>query len=225
MYAIMKKEFLSLFKSFKSIAVVAFFILVTYLVSKFLTNFPLKIGMDSTSPYVFSIRALVILFGFLFGLSLSHDTLNREIESQTIRYLLPRTSRINIILGKFIGIYLFWFISITVSFLIISYFAKEFSYIDYIQMLAYMAYVAGITILLSLVLRRSTYTMFLSAILGIVIPAFSAWTIAPNSKVSFLKYIFPIYYTTLKNGLMLMPFLMALVLLGITLILFKRSDF
>ena len=123
MYTLMWREFFSLLKSFKSIAVVAFFILVTFIISRFLGKLPYQFALGNTSPFLLSIRFLVGAFGFLFGLALSHDILNREMESQTIRYLVTKTPRINLIAGKSLGIYLFWIFSVTVSFIIISYYA------------------------------------------------------------------------------------------------------
>jgi ABC-2 type transport system permease protein len=245
MYTIMWKEFFSLLKSFKSIAVVAFFILVTFLMSRFFSNFPILFFRGDMSPFLLSILFLVGAFGFLFGLSLSHDTLNREIESQTIRYLVTKTPRTNLIIGKSLGIYLFWIFSITVSFLIISYYAESFFVFNYIQLLCFMAYVVGLTVLLSFFIKKTTYSMFISVILGILIPALGAWmtmikvdwdtlmfTLPVNQTSGnflyfipyFLKFLLPYYYFNLQNALSLMPLFLGVLFIIIVIILFKRSD-
>lgn len=245
MYTIMWKEFFSLLKSFKSIAVVAFFILVTFIISRFLNNLPFQFIEGNMSPFLLSIRLLVGAFGFLFGLTLSHDILNREMESQTIRYLVTKTSRIHLILGKSLGVYLFWIFSITVSFIIISYYAESFFLFSYIQLLSFMAYVVGLTILLSFFIKKTSYSMFISVILGILIPTLGVWvttiqldwntltfTLPVNDTTGnflyfipyFLKFLLPYYYFSLENALSLLPFLLGIIFIIITIILFKRSD-
>lgn len=245
MYTILWKEFFSLFKSFKSIAVVAFFIFVTFVISRFLGKFPFLLEQGTMSPFLLSIRFLVGAFGFLFGMALSHDILNREIESQTIRYLVTKTPRIHLITGKSLGVYLFWVLSITISFLIISYYAKSLFFLSYIQLLSFMAYVVGLTIFLSYFIKRTTYSMFISVILGIIIPALGAFvtgikinwdslifTLPTNTTTDnllvfipyYLKFLLPYYYFPLENGLTLLPFFMGVLFITIVTILFKRSD-
>jgi ABC-2 type transport system permease protein len=245
MYTIMWKEFFSLLKSFKSIAVVAFFILVTFIISRFLNKLPFQFIDGNMSPYLLSIRFLVGAFGFLFGLALSHDILNREIESQTIRYLVTKIPRAQLIIGKSLGVYLFWIVSITISFLIISYYARSFFLFSYVQLLSFMAYVLGLTILLSFFIRKTTYSMFISVILGILLPALGVWVTnidvdwntftfsVPLNNTSenllyfipyFFKFLFPYYYYSLDNALSLLPFVIGILFIIIVIILFKRSD-
>lgn len=224
MYAIMRREFLSLFKSFKSIAVVAFFLLVSFYISKYISGIGFQLGSSSSSPYVIGIGTLVLLFGFLFGLTLSHDTINREMESQTIRYLVPKTRRLDIIIGKYLGIFLFWVVSITLSFLIISFYAKHFYIMNYLQLLSFMSYVISVTFMLSFFVKRSTYSMFLSVILGLFLPAIGFYVTYTESFWQYFKYLFPYFYLLKYNGLVVIPFLLAAAMLALVLTLFQRSD-
>jgi ABC-2 type transport system permease protein len=226
MLAIMQKEFTALFKSFKSLAVIFFFLIITFAISRSFhqnLSFLQQSGSD-TSPYVSSIRGLLIFFGFLFGMTLSHDSINREIESQTIRYLVPKINRQSIIIGKFLGILFFWIVSITISFSVISIYAKKIYLIDYIQMIGYIGYVISLTILLSMVVRKSTYTMFIAVFLGILLPGLGLWTTFTPSHWGVVKYLFPFYYILDHSVKNMIPFVFSALFLIITISIFTRRD-
>ncbi|WP_028544665.1 hypothetical protein [Paenibacillus taiwanensis] len=76
MYTIAKREFLSLFKSFKSVAIVLLFVVFAFSISNFVKSNPTLFLNENSNPYVSGIRFLTTIFGFLFVLTLSHDVLN-----------------------------------------------------------------------------------------------------------------------------------------------------
>jgi ABC-2 type transport system permease protein len=229
MKAIVEKEFKSLFKSFKSIAVIAFFLLVCFATSKFFSS---NLGMlhmlqknNAQSVYVSSIRALVMFLGFLFVLSLSHDVMNREVENQTIRFLVTKCSRNSIIIGKFFGICLFWFICILFSFIVISLFAKQIFVFDFLQIMCFIAYAISLTILISLLIKKPSHTTFISILLGIAIPVLGLWSVSSTKVISeIVKYILPYYYILKGGYYIIVPFLLSILMLVVALAMFQRRD-
>src|SRR5690606_30902758 len=111
MYTLAKREFINLFKGIKSIIVVVILLITSYYSAKF-SNL-LMSGIELTAKeaeniHTFGLLGLMLLFGQLFVTGLSHDSINRETHERTIRFLVTRTSRTSIIIGKFIGIWMFW---------------------------------------------------------------------------------------------------------------------
>src|SRR5690625_5191418 len=114
MLAISKREFIQSFKGIKSIIIIAIFLATAYYSARF-SDWLLSMNLDFTSQemeliHTFAISALIMFFGMMFAMGLSHDAINREMHERTIRFLVTRTSRTSIIIGKFLGITLFWFV-------------------------------------------------------------------------------------------------------------------
>lgn len=118
MFAIAKREFFQLFKGFKSIAIILMLLVPTYYFAKFSSMFESALELtpdEADMAHSAGLLVVMIVFGQLFVMGLSHDTMNREMHERTMRFLLTRTSRRSIVAGKFLGILAFWFACITVS--------------------------------------------------------------------------------------------------------------
>lgn len=136
MLAIATKEFVEMMKSFKSLFIIALFVLSSYFMSSFVSKNVVSIGTD-TNNYVSVTRILILLFGFLFVLMLSHDLISRETSTKTIRFLITKTSRTSIIVGKFLGVAAFWLFSLGISITIVSFFAKDFLWFTFLQLYSF----------------------------------------------------------------------------------------
>ncbi|MEW9110749.1 ABC transporter permease subunit [Cytobacillus gottheilii] len=229
MFVISKREFFSLFKSIKSIIIIAILLATAYYSSKFsnaLTNLVDFTADEMNYVHTIGLLSLLLLFGQLFVLGLSHDCINRETHERTMRFLVTRTSRLSILFGKFLGIVLFWTVCVTISFLIISIFARQFDFFSFFQVMSLLIYQISLTILLSTIIPKPGITMFLGILLGIAFPIFGMWiTFTSNEWVSWLKYVTPFYYLEHDNYLFLIINLLAAFLLFISAAIFTRREF
>ncbi|MED3660688.1 ABC transporter permease [Ureibacillus terrenus] len=177
------------------------------------------------SAYVSSIRALVMFLGFLFVMSLSHDAINREVENQTIRFLVTKSARSSIVIGKFLGIFLFWLICILCSFIVIGLFAKQIFVFDFLQIMCFIAYAVSLTILISLVIKKPSHTTFASILLGIALPVVGLWSVISTKFISeIIKYILPYYYIVKGGYYIIFPFFLSILMLLTALAIFQRRD-
>lgn len=228
MGVIAQREFFHLFKGIKSIIIVAILFVTAYYSAKFSNFFLLDPSLEFTSKeaediHVWGIIGVILLFGQLFVMGLSHDTINRETHERTARFLVTRTSRASIIVGKFLGILLFWFVCVTIAFLLTSIFSKKFNVFIFSQTISLLTYQIALTILLSVLLPKPGFTMFLGVLLGIASPIFGFWVwFTQNEWVSWLKYINPYYYLFREDNTFLLIFLMAGMMLFIAHFLFQR---
>ncbi|MFD2627424.1 ABC transporter permease [Oceanobacillus kapialis] len=231
MLAICKREFIESFKGFKSIIVIAIFLVTAYYSADF-SNFLLSLDADFTSEeeqilHTFGIAALIMVFGMLFVMGLSHDTVNREVHERTIRFLVTRTSRSSIIIGKFLGIALFWVVCLLASFLIITIFVHEFDVTTFLQSTSLAIYYSAVTVLVSVLIKKPGFTMFLSVVVGIAFPIFNGWvTYTSNAWFSWMKYFLPFYYLDdlSLNYKLFVVLLLAGVLVMIALLVFRRRE-
>lgn len=102
-------EFKQLFKSTKSILT----IVIIFILSTFVSTLPFIAAHQdkweqAKDPYSIGNELVMSLFGFFLIFLLSHDILSREIHLKTIRFLVSKTTRLNIIIGKYLGLMLFW---------------------------------------------------------------------------------------------------------------------
>ncbi|WP_445505498.1 ABC transporter permease [Niallia sp. 03091] len=228
MYVIGKREFFSLFKGIKSIIILIILLATSYYSAKFANLIKSGIELPASEAediHTVGLMFLILIFGQLFVMSLSHDSMNREIHERTVRFLVTRTSRTSIVMGKFLGIWIFWFVCVLTSFLIISIFAKKFDVFLFLQTMSLLAYQIAFAILLSVLISKPGITMFLGIVVGLVFPILGFWiTLTSNVYVSWIKYITPFYYLDLNNY----TFLVVLIFSGILLIIanqiFKRRE-
>lgn len=227
MLAISKREFIESFKGIKPIIIIAIFLITAYYSGKF-SDLLLSENIDFTAEeleviHTIAISGLLIIFGMLFVMGLSHDTMNREMHERTIRFLVTRTSRSAIIIGKFVGIWLFWIVCLVTSFLVISIFVHKFDMITLFQATSLVAYYLALTILLSVLIPKPGFTMFLSIVLGIAFPIFNSWTVfTSNAWVSWMKYPLPFYYIDERNFNFIGILLLVGVILFIAVAIFNR---
>ncbi|MDX8046824.1 ABC transporter permease subunit [Gracilibacillus sp. S3-1-1] len=109
MLHILKQEFIDAFKSVRSILILFFITFTSYQSATFIDNNPsfinefMESGGEEGSVYTAAIALIVLVFGFLFVFATSHDLINKEIELKTMRLLVTKVSRLEIMLGKFLG--------------------------------------------------------------------------------------------------------------------------
>ncbi|MFJ7939082.1 ABC transporter permease [Peribacillus sp. NPDC096622] len=228
MYIIGKREFINLFKGIKSVIIVMMLLVTSYYSAKF--SNVLESGMELTAKeaeniHTVGLLTLIVLFGQLFVMGLSHDSLNRETHERTIRFLVTRTSRTSIILGKFLGIWLFWLICLMISFLLISIFSQKIDVFIFSQIMSLLTYQIGLTILLSVLIPKPGITMFLGIMVGLAFPIIGFWvSFTSNVWVSWMKFINPYYYLIREDYTFLVIVLFAGIMLVIANLIFKRRE-
>ncbi|KIL51064.1 ABC transporter permease [Jeotgalibacillus campisalis] len=228
MYVIAKREFFSLFKSIKSIIVIAILFFTSFYSAKYSEFLMSGIELSSyeqANIHSSGLQILILLFGMLFVTGLSHDTINRETHERTIRFLVTRTSKSSIVAGKFFGIWLFWTVCLVVSFLLVSIFSQGISHLIFGQTLSLLTYQIALAVLVSTIISRPSFTMFLGVIVGIAFPIIGIWLVfGSDSWFSSIKFVMPYYYLLNDDFTYLLILLLAAALIGIATQLFKRRE-
>ncbi|MGG1487186.1 hypothetical protein ABEI56_24515 [Peribacillus castrilensis] len=228
MYIIGKREFISLFKGIKSVIIVMMLLATSFYSAKFsdlLTSGIELTAREAENIHTVGLLILILFFGQLFVMGLSHDSLNRETHERTIRFLVTRTSRTSIILGKFLGIWLFWLICLTTSFLLTSVFSQKIDVFIFTQTMSLLTYQIGLTILLSVLIPKPGFTMFLGIMVGLAFPIIGLWvSFTSNVWVSWIKYITPYYYLIREDYTFLVIVILAGIMLVIANLIFKRRE-
>ncbi|PAK39211.1 ABC transporter permease subunit [Peribacillus simplex] len=228
MYIIGKREFINLFKGIKSVMILMLLLATSYYSAKFsdlLTSGIELTAREAENIHTVGLLILILFFGQLFVMGLSHDSLNRETHERTIRFLVTRTSRTSIILGKFLGIWLFWLICLTTSFLLTSIFSQKLDVFIFTQTMSLLTYQIGLTILLSVLIPKPGFTMFLGIMVGVAFPIIGLWvSFTSNVWVSWMKFITPYYYLIREDYSFLVIFILAGIMLVIANLIFKRRE-
>jgi len=223
-----KREFLNLFKGVKSLIVITILLLTSYYSAKFANILMSGIELsakEAENIHTVGLLGLLLLLGQLFIASLSHDTINRETHERTMRFLVTRTSRTSILLGKFFGIWLFWVSCITISFLLISIFAQKIDLFIFSQTISLVTCQIAFTILLSVLLPKPGFTMFLGVVAGLIFPILGFWIVfTSNVWVKWTKFMTPYYYLQREDFTFLVIFLLAGILLLIANFIFNRRE-
>ncbi|WP_166240268.1 ABC transporter permease [Paenibacillus turpanensis] len=229
MFVISRREFFGLFKGVKSIILIAILFLTSYYSAKFahflLSELELT-GKDAENVHATGLLALILFLGQLFVMALSHDCVNRETHDRTIRFLVTRTSRFSILGGKFVGVWLFWLASITISFLLVSIYSRKLDFFIYSQTLSTVTYYIALTVLLSVLIPKPSITMFIGVVIGLSLPGFGFWlNYTSNMWLSWIKYVMPYYYLMRDDYSFLVIIVLAGLMLGAAQLVFHRRDF
>lgn len=228
MFAITLREFKSLFQSIRAILIIVVLFGVTIGSAKLVGQFKGQLsdlGLGDNA-YIIGLMLLLFLASPLFVTSISHSSVNKEIESKTIRFLATKTSRENIIFGKFLGNVSFWVLCLTVALLLIVPFSKSFPIVDLIQSIIFVSYFIGLSLFLSTVVNSSAMTMFVGIFISIALPVIGLWSlISKNVIVDTLSYLTPYYYYTQENTAYTYLVLIHIAVFVIaSLMIFKRRD-
>jgi ABC-2 type transport system permease protein len=226
MWAISFNEFKGHFKSVKSIIVIGIIFGITYLGADLMSNVANSMEIQmGTDGYALGTLFIVFLLGFLFITGLSHDLINREVSARTMRFLVTKTSRTKIILGKYFGVWLFWFVCIIISYLLIAVVSGNFLWLGIIDCMTFLSVALALNLIFSILLPKPNISMFFGIIFSLVFPILSFWSIYDERIfIHWFKFFTPYYYSILGNAYILMNIFYAVVLLFIAITLFKRKD-
>lgn len=228
MTAVLWREFLSSFKSIKSIFTILIFIGANLGLAKLISIFyeVLKnLGVEG-SPYSISFVFVTILISPFFIFSLSHNCVNEEIKNSTIRFIATKTERANIIIGKFLGMLLFWFLTLTITSLFMIIYSHSFYIIEILRSLIFICYFISLSILLSTIINSTALSNFLGIALSLIMTILGVWCVASeNIFLKIYNFITPYYYfMEANNFLSLIVLIHIIIFLTISIILFRRRD-
>ncbi|GGI37043.1 MULTISPECIES: ABC transporter permease [Staphylococcus] len=229
MLSIARKEFVSLFKSIKSILIVLIMIAISLGIAKILSLFgsqlSSEIGIHKT-PYQLALMLTVILTSPLFAFTLSHNIINEEVKNRTMRFLATKTTRNNILFGKFLGALLFWITCLLITTLLLIIYSHEFYFLELMQSIAFVSYFLGMATLLSVFIDNTMLTNFLGIALSIILTVLGLWSTETNRIwLKLLKYIMPYFYYCSENRAV--PFVIlifTIIFLIISLYIFRKRD-
>ncbi|HLQ96810.1 MAG TPA: ABC transporter permease subunit [Pseudogracilibacillus sp.] len=231
MIHVVKQEFIHSFKSIRSILIILFMTVVSYQSASFIqendTFIQQAIGMneDESALYTVVIVLLIGFFGFLFVFATSHDVINKEIEMGTMRLLVTKVSRIEVLTGKLIGTMLFWIVTMSISFAALTMIAGSWFPKDYMQSLVFIFYIVSFVLLISTLIPKSTLSMFLGIIFGITLPIVGLTaTIIDRWYLSPFKYVLPYHYLDGPIFLMIIPLGISCIYILIAIYLLQRKD-
>ncbi|KAF1296072.1 hypothetical protein BAU15_12395 [Enterococcus sp. JM4C] len=223
MTAVATEELRRMLRSPKAIVIILIFTLFSYGMSSHITAIAGRGDSAMTANYS-SLRLLVFVFGYLFVSVVSHNCINEEIESGSIKFILSKINRQQFVLGKFVGITLFWLICIGISFITLSVLALQFHFSLLLTLMSVIIFYISLCIFISVVITKTSLTNFLGLIIGIALPIIGLWCTFSTKWYSIFKYLFPYEYIVSGGIFIVIPLLLSGVFLGFSIKLFKRNE-
>lgn len=225
MLTVCYREFIHLLKSMKSLLTILIMIGTSYglasVTEKYFVDLAESFGLNSLA----SLMLILILFGIFFVFSTSHDILSREIHSRTARFLVTKVRREEIVIGKFLGLYLYWTLCILIASLLLYTINKQFVFSDLVELLIFMTYPIASCILVSVLFPRPGYSMFIGFVVSMVLPIISIWAlVSSNIFLKGFKYLTPYYYSSEGGFYTLFILGLSGLILALAVILFRRKD-
>ncbi|MFS0656477.1 ABC transporter permease subunit [Bacillus sp. 179-C3.3 HS] len=228
MWTICMNEFKQLLKSTKSI----FMIVMIFILSSIVSSLPL-VGtyqdhwQQAKDPYSIGNELVISLFGFFLIFLLSHDILSREIHLKTIRFLVSKTTRLNIVIGKYLGLMLFWISCIMITYVLNMVISHRFLFSDALEILTFISVGISFTLFLSILFPNPQQSMFVGMLFSLLFPIVSVISVISSEWfIHWFQFITPYFYARWSepSTFMLMNVGMTAMLLIGTALLFQRRD-
>ncbi|MFL2142041.1 MULTISPECIES: ABC transporter permease [Ruoffia] len=216
------EELKHILKSIRTIVIILIFVLFSYGMSSTLSN--ITSTGDSIAAAYSSIRLLVFILGYMFVSTVSNSCINREIETGSIKFVLSKINKQQFIIGKFIGIFLFWFICIGTSFTVISFLTNQVDLSILFMLMSVVTYYISLCVLLSVLVSKSSTTNFIGLIMGIFFPIVGLWVTLSNEWYNFFMYFFPYEYILKDGYFIVVPVLISIIYLSIAVVSFSRKE-
>lgn len=228
MLAVCFREFKSLFKSIRSLIIIGVIFGVTLGAAKLVSSFQRQLqelGLGD-SAYATGLLILILIASPLFVSTLTHSTINEEFKSRTIRFIATKTSRENIVIGKFLGNLFFWIVCLFVALLLIIPFSKAFHVPELMQSIVFVSYFVGLSLLLSTLIPKPGVTGFLGMAIAVVVPILGLWSIASeNIFLKIYSYITPYYFFSQDNDVYIyIVLIFPIIFLAISLFTIRKRD-
>lgn len=219
MYTVAVEELRRMLKSIRATIIITVFVTFSYILSTNISTFS-----EPTTENYSSIRLLVFILGYVFVSISSNNCVNHELETGSIKFILSKIKRYQFILGKFIGIFLFWFICISATFFIISSLTYQINFFIWFMLLCVITYYISFCILLSTSINNSAITNFLGLILGLIFPIVGLGSTLSDKWYCYFRYLFPYEYI-LKGGIwIIVPLIISIIFLTIAIRIFNKRE-
>lgn len=228
MFSVAIHEFKKQIKSIKSILVILIIFSITIGVASVGEKYKSLIEMGAGSNvYTLGLTMTILIAGPLFTLSLSHNIINEEIRTRTIRFIATKTSRANIVIGKYLGIVFFWIICLVLSMLLISLFSHSIYINKFMISFSFLLYFIGLTILLSTLISNPIMTNLIGITLSIIMTILGLWgTLSNNIILKIFSYLTPYHYFIHEenSALAYIPILFSIIFVILSIILIRKRD-
>ncbi|MGE6630676.1 ABC transporter permease subunit [Bacillus sp. NPDC077027] len=228
MWTICFNEFKQLFKSTKSILTIVIIFILSTLMSSLPFVTTSRTDWDlAKDPYSLGNELVISLFGFFLIFLLSHDIFSREIHLKTIRFLVSKTTRLNIVIGKYLGLMLFWLSCIMITYVLNMFISHRFLFSDALKSLTFISVGISFALLFSILFPKPQLSMFFGMLFSFIFPIFSVLSVLSTEWfIHWFQYMTPYYYARLSEPLVyvLINLVMTIVLLVGTSLLFQRRD-
>lgn len=225
MITIFKDDLFKSIKSVRTIIVLILFIGTVFLTNKYGSNLPV-ISANGNVSILSIIFAVFSIFGILFSFIIFGGTIVKEVEDQSIRYLLPYISRTKILISKFLSMFVFWLLVIAVSILmtLLMQSSTVFPYQYVLNLAVYFLYVSSLVTLTSVVLSKEKLVSFTGIVLGIVVPVIGSWgLVSHNLFLKVISWVLPFRYVDATWQIFILIGVSLIVFLGAS-ILFKNKE-
>lgn len=228
MFAVCFREFKSLFKSIRSLIIIGVIFGVTLGAAKIVSLFQSQLqefGLGD-SAYATGLLILILIASPLFVSTLTHSTINEEVKSRTIRFIATKTSRENIVFGKFLGNLFFWIVCLFIALLLITPFSKAFHVSELMECIVFVSYFVGLSLLFSTLIPKPGVTGFLGMAIAVIVPIVGLWSIASeNIFLKIYSFITPYYFFSHDNdSYIYIVLIYPIIFLVISLITIRKRD-
>lgn len=223
MFAVLKKEYLSVFKYFKMIGIVLLFVLLSYCVKIFSTKYP-ENNIEVSSLYD-SFNYLLTIGGYVFITVFSAKTIQTEMNMGNSDNKKKKTYKTKFFLKCYLLKLLYWYSCMIFANIVISIIEKRnyFSNVEY--SIVMITYFVSLIFLISSLIVSYKLSVYVSLLAGTFISILGKSTESTSSLMwSRIRCIFPYYYISKEEIYLLIPLVLSAGMACTSLLIFQGKE-
>lgn len=224
MQAIVKRELKSSIFTVKSVIILLFFLMISYWISKYSSTINQFSGEKTSIISV--IYGAVETFGVIFGFMMFSGTIAKIVENESIRYIIPYTTRTKLIMGKYLAMNIYFLILLCLMMPVVIFVrgVNGFPILELIQAIIFFGYITSIILFLSVITKRERTANFIGIILGFIIPILGLYSVvSKNIVIRTISWLLPYRYDTLRFDSAILVIL-SIILIIISLKIFNDME-
>lgn len=208
----------------KTLLIVISFNLIAFYISKYSQNILVISG--GKESLVSIIYAFIETIGILFGFLIFSGTVSKLVENESIRYIIPYVSRVQLILTKYLVI-LTYFIFLLLSVIPVIFLTQKalfFPIGEIAQGILFFNYITTLILLISVLSSKERNSTFLGIFLGIFVPILGGLSlVSKNYVLMLISWLLPYRYSSINLDSFVL-LIISFFILALSIVLFQKKE-
>ena len=176
--------------------------------------------------YYLSLSFIFAIFGLIIISIQSNHIISAEEENTTIRLLITKATRLDIVLGKFLGIFLYWVVIVTIQYLLIFFKTGTIYFELYYSLISFIFFGCAFNIFISSISKTIIQSNFISLIVSILLTSIfiNKW-LSIETNFDWSIFFLPQTYLVEYYNFAILSIFVGLIFILVSYLIIRKRDY